>query len=270
MIALFFSVMARASDLVQPSIDQAQALALKKNRVEACAILQKTIQALPNGGKGRSKLAESIKHISTVFFTDKGQRQFEAGLAVMWESPDIALEQFKQALELEDQNTLVLSNIARIQIMKQDCEQASVNISAARKLNAFDGDLIVLDARANTCLGKYEILRDKNKTQGLDKWQQAMLWQLQAQENLEQKSWRKAHELAQKVAQELPGFPEAQFVLLKAGSELGKDVDEATQRYITLCKAITNKERKQFSLEPRLCASLKDVENEFGKKTFNN
>ena len=87
------------------------------------------------------------------------------------------------------------------------------------------------------------------------------------QDSLLQKFSRKAFDAALKVTEEQPGFPEPYFVLVKSGTELNRDVEPYLQKYVSLCKAVTIRERKRYSLEPRLCLNLKEAEDELAKKS---
>jgi hypothetical protein len=257
-----------AADSVTSAIEQAQALALKKNRQEACAVLQRALVNTPTALKSRAKLSESLTQIATVFFTDKGQKNFESGQAILWDNPDMALTQFRQALELEDNNILLLGGVARVQLLKFDCEGALTSAQAARKINPYDAESAVLEVRAHVCAQKPELAREKMKQlPPLDKWQASYIQYLNAQEAYAQKSARKSFEAAQKVSEEQPGFPEPYFLMAKAGVELNREVEPFLQKYVSLCKAVTLRERKRYSLEPRLCANLKEAEDELAKKS---
>lgn len=266
-LILIFSAGARAIDPVTTAIEQAQALALKKNRTEACAILSRTWTDLPANSKSRAKVAEALNQISKMFFTDKGQKIFEAGQASMWETPDMALAQFKEALALEDQNIQVLNNVARIQIMKQDCGAAVASLQTARKVNPVSGESAVLELRALSCKQNFEVLREKSKAlPALDKWEESYVQYLLAADALQQKSFKRAFDALFKLTEENPQFPESYMLLGKAADEMSKDPEPFLQKYVSLCKAATVREKKKFALEPRLCSNLKEAEDELAKK----
>lgn len=265
-LALF--IQAHAADSVATAIEQAQASALKKNRQEACTILQKALASTPTALKSRAKLTESLTQIATVFFTDKGQKAFESGQAAMWDTPDLALTQFRSALELEDNNILLLGSVARVQLMKQDCAGALSSLAEARKINPYDSETAVLEIRAYVCQNNYELVREKSKQlPPLDKWQASYIQHLLAQDSLMQKSYKKAFDAETKIAEEQPGFPDSFYVLAKAGAELGKEAEVYLQKYTSLCKALTLRERKKYSLEPKMCGNLKEAEDELAKKS---
>jgi hypothetical protein len=266
-LIFIFSFKLWAADPAPPAIEKAQTLALKKNRVEACAVLRRTLEELPPAAKSRGKVTEALRQISKMFFTDKGQKIFEAGQSSMWDTPDMALAQFKEALALEDQNIQVLDNIARIQILKQDCDAALQTVGQARKVNPTSGESAVLELRALSCKQNFEILREKSKTlPALDKWEEAYVQYLLAGDALQQKSYKKAFDALFKLTEENPQFPESYWLLGKAAAEMNKDPEAFLEKYVSLCKAATAREKKKYSLEPRLCANLKEAEDELAKK----
>jgi tetratricopeptide (TPR) repeat protein len=262
-IFVLFSQQVSALETGRAAIEQAQALALKKNRREACTVLRK---AAENAGKNRGRILEQLNTLSKVFFTDKGQKAFEAGQGAMFENPDVALNHFRQSLELEDDNAVLLLNMARVSLMKQDCENAAGYVERARILNPYFGEAAVLEMSALNCLKKTEALREKAKSlPSLTKWEEGFVQYLLAQDLLRQGQAKRASEIWQRFSEENPQFPEVYFYLARSGQELQKDIEHWQQRYVSLCKGVTFQERKKFSLEPRLCAAVKEVEDELAK-----
>lgn len=264
---LFLSANLWASDAVTSAIEQAQSLALKKNRQQAAQVLNDAIAATVPPLKGRSRLIEAEANIAKVFFTDKGQRLYESGQSAIFENPDMALSHFREALPLEDNNVLVLDGVARAQMMKQDCAGAAATLQPLRKLFPFAAEPALLELRALVCQKNFESFRDKLKTlPPLEKSQEAYVQYLVAQDLLQQKMWRKASEVLNKLTEEEPQFPEPYYLLTRAGVELNRDIDQPAQKYVSLCKAAGVRERKRFELEPRLCANAKEMEDELAKK----
>ena len=249
------------------AIEKARDLALKKNRVEAAATLRRALVESNTSAKARTKLTEALNQISNLFFTDKGQKVFESGQATMWDAPDLALARFRESLALEDQNLQVLNGVARVQILKQDCDGAIQTLQAARKLNPFYAESAVLEMRALVCKNNFEAFREKAKSAPvMDKWQEQFVQYLHAIDSHQQKSYKKSSDTLSKLASEQPQFPEPHWVQAKISAELGKDNEDSLQKYISLCKAVTARERKRFALEPRMCTNLKEAEDELAKK----
>lgn len=268
-LLIFFSFQVHAADAISGAIEQAQGMALKKNRKEACAILNRAFHNTPAQMRGRSKLIETLQQVSKVFFTDKGQKLFESAQVMLFENPDMALTQLREAQALEDENILVLANLARTQIIKQDCDAALVTLEMARSLNPHAAEPALLELRALLCAKRYDIFRDKMKlasapggTGNGEKWDQAFGQYLSAQEQLRQKATSKAFDLLSKVTEDFPQFPEAYYYLARAGQALERDSNPWLQKYSALCKGVTLRERKKFSLEPQLCLKMKEVDEE--------
>lgn len=261
--AVWSSVTGAATDGITSAIEQAQSLALKKNRKEACAVLNRTYQATPAQVRGRGKLIEKLQHISKMFFTDKGQKLFESGQVMLFENADMAMTQLKEAQALEDENILVLANLARAQIRKQDCDSALISLEMARSLNPHAMEPAILELRALLCAKRFEVFREKAKiVPAGEKWDQAFSQYLQAQEYLRQNATHKAYEILSRVTEDFPQFPEAFYYLAKAGKSLEKDMGQSLQKYSALCKGVTLRERKKFSYEPQLCERMKEVDDE--------
>ncbi len=252
-----------ALDTTGSAIDHAQALAKKKNRKEACAILRQEIASNP---KSSTRAVESLEVVAKVFFTDKGQKAFEAGQASAFDNPDFALSQFRRALELEDDNLSVLLSLARLHIARRECAIALEFLVRARELHPLNGDAAVLELRGLQCLGRAELLREKSKVLPvLDPWQQSFVQFLTAKDLIEQGQAKKASDVLLKVSEENPQFPEVYYYLAKAGRELKKDIESWQQRYVVLCKRMNVRERRKFALEPMLCFASKEVEDELAK-----
>lgn len=256
-----------AIDTAGHAIEQAQALALKKNRKEASATLQRALAVAPAASAGRSKLQETLAQMSKIFFTDKGQKLFENAQSLMFDNPDLALTQFKDSLALEDDNILILVNMAKIYLSKKDCDTAASFAERARTINPWSPDMTTVELRTLNCQKRFTVLRDKVKSlPPLDKWSDAFVQYLVAQNWLEEKAPKKAFDILSKVSEDFPQFPEVYYFLVRAGTELNKDTEPWLQKYSSLCKGITSRERKKFSEEPQLCAHLKEVDDELAKK----
>lgn len=254
---------------ITEAIDQARALALKKNRRGACAVLRRALEDVPASNKtARAKLTEALNHIARIFLTDKGQRAFEAGQSLMYENPDLAANHLRDALKSEDGNIAVLGGIAKLQLAKMDCDAAAATVTEARGLDPVAPEAAVLELRAHVCRHDFAALREAAKRLPvLDKPSEQVVQFLLAQDDLQQNSAKKAFDRLIRLSEELPQFPETYFYLARAGADLGKDDQEWLEKYISLCKVVTGHERKRYSLEPRLCANLKDAEDEVARKT---
>lgn len=267
LLALLFSLQTLAADPVNTAIEQAQSLTLKKNRQQATATLQKAIEAAGVPSRSRIKMVEAQNNIAKIFFTDKGQKLFESGQSIMYETPEVAQAQFREALLLEDGNVLVLANIARLQLAKHDCDGALATLQPARVMAPSAAEPAVLELRTLICQQKFELLREKLKTlPPMDKSQEFFVQYMTAQDYMQLKLSRRAFDTLIKLSEADAKFPEVYFHLTKIGAELGRDTEAYAHKYVSLCKALTPRDRKRYNFEPVLCSGLKEVEDELVKK----
>lgn len=268
-IPFTFAISAQALTDNSNAVEQAQVFILKKNRQQACAKLREAISTTPTSAKqARGKFISSLNQFARVFFTDKGQKAYEAGQSMMFENPDIAMAQFREALNFEDGNMLILTSLAKVQLMKQDCESAALQIEKARALNPYASDPALLELRTLLCQQHFESFRERAKQlPPLEKWEERYLQFLLAQDLLQQKASKKAFDILSRIAEEQPDFPETYYQMFRAGRDLERDTEPWLRKYASLCKGLTSKERRRFSLEPRLCVNLKEVEDELAQKS---
>jgi hypothetical protein len=249
-------------------IEQAQGLALAKNRREALRILDEALQSPNLTAKNKLRILDAIRNISTLFFTDKGQRLYEAAQTAMFENPDMALTRYREALVMEDSNLLILTGIIHSQLAKLDCNGALQTVHTARMLAPHLTEPALFELRALICLGNYESFREKLKSLPTpDKTQDYFIQFLTAQDYMQQKLWKRAGDLLVHVIEDQAKFPEAYYWLYKARAEMDDSDPAFAQKYLSLCKNLTIRDRKKFRLEPRLCAAMKEVEDEVAKKT---
>jgi tetratricopeptide (TPR) repeat protein len=250
------------------AIERAQTLTLEKNRHEAVHVLDEALQATTPGSKNRIRLLEVLNNVAKTFFTDKGQQLYESAQTEMFENPDIALTRYRQALAIEDGNVLVLNGIAHSQLAKTDCAGALQTAETARAQSSYLSEPALLELRGLICLGKYEEFRDKLKAlPTMEKSQDYFVQFLTAQDFIQQKMWKRAGELLLRVTEAQPRFPEAYYLLHKMHAEMDDQESTFAQKYISLCKAMTVRDRKRYALEPRLCSAVKEVEDEMAKKS---
>ena len=157
--------------------------------------------------------------------------------------------------------------LLRLQILKQDCGGALATLTTARSLNPYFPEPAVLELRALVCAKNFETFHEKLKAlPALDKTQEPFVQYLAAQDLMQQQMWRKASDVLTKVSEDQPRFPETYYFLSKASAGLETDGDSFAQKYVSLCKGLSARDRKQFGFEPRLCLNAKEVEDELAKK----
>src|SRR5690606_37075521 len=80
------------------------------------------------------------------------------------ENPELAINQLKESLELENENVLVLSALTRAYLARQDCDSALAAIERARNVNPWFAEAAVLELRSLYCMKNYSAMRNKMKS----------------------------------------------------------------------------------------------------------
>lgn len=270
-IMLFANRPVSAQEMVtlENPVEQAQSKALAKERKNACAILNSGLEAAKTQPKVKQKLLEALETISTTFFTDKGQKLYESAQSVLFETPEVAIVRLKEALLLEDQNLLLNMALARAYLVKGDSSLAKEAIDRARALNPSSGEAAVLELRILVAQKSYELLREKLKAlpPQNNKNQEIYVRQVTAQDFWEQQMTEQAYDILLKNTEGDSDYPETYYFLSKMGAELSKGGEEWAKKYVLLCKGVDAKIRRKYANEPKLCANVKEIEDELVKKS---
>jgi hypothetical protein len=88
-----------------------------------------------------------------------------------------------------------------------------------------------------------------------------------AQDLMEQQLNEKAFELYSKMTELDASYPESYYFLAKTGLALGKNSEDWSRKYVSLCKNVDARARRKYANEPSLCSRVKEVEDELSKKT---
>jgi tetratricopeptide (TPR) repeat protein len=269
LIFIFVSFIVSAAEPATPSsIEAAQTKALAHQRKEASAILIAAIEDAKAQPKLKAKLTESLEAIATTFFTDKGQKLFESAQSSMFDAQDVAIKALKEALVLEDNNLLVCLALVRANIAKKEYSAAKANLEMAKLIQPYSPDVVVLSLRLMASQGEVEPLREQLKTfPPLDKTQDIFVKQLLAQDLLDQQMTDKSFELFTKITEMDAAYPEPYYFMAKAGQVLGKETEDWSRKYVSLCKNVDARTRRKYANEPMLCSHVKEVEDDLAKKT---
>jgi predicted Zn-dependent protease len=240
------------------AIQEAQKLALAKNRKAATAKLIEAIKIEKPASRARARLLESLKNISEMFFSDKGQRLYETGQSSYFESADTALLRYKEALDVEDSNLTVLTAMARAQLSKKDCASADATLKIAAQINPYSEAVHLLEGKTLLCQNlpkdAIAVLRaDPSDDPVTSVTLASALWQ--------NGSVRESVALLQRTLGKDGAFPEVHYWLWKASEAQAEVAEQHGGKYVALCKNLALKTRQKYLKEPRLCGQTQEVED---------
>lgn len=240
------------------AIREAQKSALAKNRKEATAKLIDAIKNEKPNSRPRARLLESLKTISEMFFSDKGQRLYETGQSSFFESTDTALLRYREALEVEDSNLTILVAIARTQLSKKDCGSASTTLRMASQINPYSEAVQFLQSRVFLCEALPKEAVALLRAVPMD---DPVVIVALASAHLQNGLPREGRALLQKALAKDGSYPEAHYWFWRANATQPAVADEHGRKYLALCKNLALKTRQKYLKEPHLCGQTQEVED---------
>lgn len=266
LIVLLSSVYsALALDSVGLAIDQARELILRRSRKEACELLTRHVDA-STSLKVKQKLSGERTKLAQVFFSDRGQKSFEAGRGLLHSNPEMAQSNFEKSMELEDGNTLVARGLMRVAILRGQCERARSYLADAIKLDSADPELHLFELKLLSCARKFDEFNQRLKDYKFtSREHQSFVDYLSGLNSHLEGRNRIAVEKLAKFMADHPQFPEAYYWGYKASIVLLRPNKDWAQKYLKICSALTDKERNLILQEPEVCSHLKEVESELAK-----
>ena len=261
----FVPTAAFATESYKDVIQRAQNFALDQDRLQAMQILTKELKNLSSENKRAIDAVEkSLDEISTMLYTEKGQKLFEYAKSLFHESSQESMEKFQEALAVEPNNILIQTWIARLSLKQGKCEDAAQSIQKGLDLDPYYQPAWLVKTQALICLQRSEeLLKEANELRKLETSYPIYYQVLMAQEALNKKDFLLAENHLHKAEQIDKGFPEIYFWKTQALEKQDKDIKETVVKYIKSCKAMTKKDYAHYELEPRTCIEYKNFEAEY-------
>ncbi len=101
-------------------IEKAHNLSLQNDRPQALRILSVAVKK-ETRPQAIAELKKVSRELSQIFLSDKSQQLYESGLSLKKIDPGEALDKIQEALKLEPENSLIVIEQARLQMMRGDC-----------------------------------------------------------------------------------------------------------------------------------------------------
>ncbi|MCK6598948.1 MAG: hypothetical protein L6Q37_11335 [Bdellovibrionaceae bacterium] len=153
-------------DAYKEDIKQAEELLFAKKRIEAINLLIKSLARESQNKKANLEIKNHLKEINHFFLSEKSQQNYELAINLKKADPNQALAKLNEALFWEPENHKLLSEVAKIKILKRDCQSQVTPLEKAIEINPWDEILALTLAQVYFCLGeqaKEEKLRERYK-----------------------------------------------------------------------------------------------------------
>lgn len=270
-VALFFSTVVFAepkTETYKDVIEKAFNLSLQRDRTQAVAILLGALKRETKKGRTPKDLQSALAQVSHIFYSEKAQQMYELALSFQATEPVMALSKLQEAARLEPENMSIELSIARIQILTNDCDAAIKTITRNKDQVSYLEEAQLVQAQAAVCQGQFEkylSLRSKD----VKKSSFQIYWvSLDAEYQFKLGNFAKVKDLSQQIQTLEPAFTEGSYWDWKASGELKQKADKSAQKYLSQCKSLSTRLRRQYQAEPNLCRRTAEVET-FLKKNNN-
>jgi tetratricopeptide (TPR) repeat protein len=244
-------------------IRKAREMTLQSDRPGAALILSQAIRQESNK-QAEQELKKALEEISTVFYTEKGQKVFEYAKSIFRETTSEPLEKLQEASQLEPTNALVHLWTARLYLKQGKCENALAAVQKALEINAYYSPAILVQAQTEICLQKDEdVLKDNVNLKKINQDYPIYYQLLMAQESFNKKQYSEAEGHIQRAEALDKNFPEIYFWKTHILEKEQKEIKDSAHRYVAICKAMTKSDFLKYEFEPRTCVEYKNFEVEY-------
>lgn len=251
-----------ANDVPSEVIKKAQSMTIQRDRIQALRLLSLALTADKVKGPAKKELLLAFDQISRLFFSDKTQQSFELAMSLLPTDEELTLQKLREAQRLEPDNFAIEEALMRLRITAKDCGAILSSQKSFQDQYLFLNSSQLLLAQAFTCLGRFEealSLRPKEFYQPSDVL--ASVWlALEIEIHIKKSEFIRAREKALVLRGLSPKYPESYYWSFSAENSLKMPADSSAQKYISLCRSLSLRQRREFDLDPHLCRRVPEVE----------
>ncbi len=239
-------------------IQKAQNLILQKDRPQAIMILVKAINQTTSKNEN-IELRKNLEDISSLFLNDKTQQIYESTLSNKRKDIATATQKMLEISRVEPDHNLILSELARMMIIKKDCQQAYELMDAQLKKNPFDEIYNLTAAQSLACLGN-KLEFDKIRTKiDFKKSNYKSEWLFLDLENY----FKDGNKI--KIKDTLADFkkldpqnPSVYYFEARLQGLQKQSAQAQIEKYNQECKNLTSAQFRKYLFNPSLCLPVKE------------
>lgn len=269
-VALFFQMTTQAAptETYRDLIEKAYNLSLQKDRSQATSILVNALKR-ETRPQAQKELAAALEQVAKVFYSEKGQQLYELAMSLKSTDLGLAAAKFQEANRLEPENVAIEIESIRLLMAGKDCGAALGRLKGLEDLASHIEEIRLLKAQATVCGGQFEEYRTLKAPQDLKKGPLLLYWQIVETEFLFKTGmFQKAKEIGQTIQKSEKNFPESSYWIWKVEIDLKQNAVPAGEKYLALCKSLSVRQLRDYSMDPSLCRRTTEVET-FLKKNNN-
>lgn len=241
-------------------IEKAHNLSLQKDRMQAVNVLVSALKRESPTSTAAKEMKTTLHEVGDLFFGDKAQQQYELALALRKTDINQAQAKLGEALRMEPDNVQLLSESARLQILKNDCGAATEAVAKQRKWNPFDEQLILVAAQAAVCQNDWPTYAALRSQADSRKGPYAKSWlALEAERAFREKAADRGKDALEALKKADPEHPELSFYAWKMESDKARQRSMA-QRYAMTCKNLSAALFRRYITETFFCRRTAEAE----------
>lgn len=257
-IALLAAPLKKGRESYPEIIQKAQNLILQKNRPQALEILIAGLKNEKPGSFAFKELKKNLNEMSRVFISEKAQQAYEFSLSLKRTDLPQAILKITDALRAEPENSILLLEAARQNLMKGDCKNALEMAQKVQKINLWDDELNLVLAQSKICLN--DLAGYFSAKEGFQITNSVSWLSLEIERSLKEKNFSKAKEALIQMIKIDKNYPERNYWAWKIDIEQKVINIDSAQDYKTECQNMTSARYRRFILDPRLCTRVSEVE----------
>jgi tetratricopeptide (TPR) repeat protein len=242
-------------------IQKAQNLTLQRDRLQTSQVLSRALGREAKGSTAFKELVRALDELTGVFYTDKAQNLFAVAETNSENKPREAIDNYLEALRIEDGNVTVLKALARAYLRAGDCDRADSTVKSAESVNGFSVEVKLLRLQVIDCQKKPELLTSQLSSTVADlEAAEPFSKGLQMKDLLRRKDLKKAKSALAQWENQNPENPELYYWKWQYGKQAGAEDRSAALRYSQLCQNMSARKRKSYNLDVDLCKGKEAVD----------
>jgi tetratricopeptide (TPR) repeat protein len=250
---------------VKQIVDQTRAMSLRGERFQAQNHLVLALNNSKISMRDRTIVKVALNELSRQFFSDKALAIFELGESNLYARRNReALERYREAQDLEPENTTIFSARVRALLAQGDCAEAEKFAAQSIALQPYDEMLKLIQLRSQICTGQSTLFQKRwdSELGDLEKnYGQAVAWfRILAAHHRSKHSIKSLRQ----ISMEHPDFPEPRYYLFLQATD-PQEKRTRGEEYVSLCKKSDHLVRRRFIYEPQMCEHVQTVEDILAK-----
>ncbi len=248
-------------------IEKAQNLTLQKDRQQAINVLLNGIQREQKNKIAFNELKKKIEEIGSLFISDKAQQLFETSLSFKRKDIAQATQKINEALRIEPDNVQILTESARLMILKGDCLGAQDQILKTYNKNKYDEQILLTMGQVQLCLKAIDQYFSVRANLDSKKQNESLDWQiLELQRGLFEKDKLKSKERFAHLQKIDPKNPQLLYWQWKLNKLEGNEDSALREKYNLSCNNVSARVFRIYEKDPYFCNKQAEMEIESAKK----